>query len=41
MAVHTKSEVSFEQYKGKGSRMGNLYNILKSAAYESLGKIKR
>jgi hypothetical protein len=45
MAVHTKSEVSRKQYKGDETDIekewGSLQNILKLAAYESLGKIKR
>lgn len=45
MAVHTKSETSFGKYKNKCNgyweRRENLQYILKSAPYESLGKIKR
>jgi len=45
MAVHTKSETALKKYKGKLNRhwkkWKNLQNILKSAAKEGLGTIKR
>jgi hypothetical protein len=45
MAVHTKSEVSHKEYKEDETDVEkeweSLQNILKLAAYESLGKIKR
>ena len=45
MAAHTKSDTALKQYEGKwnGRWKGieNLQNILKSAANECLGTIKR
>ena len=45
MAVHPKNKIPLKQYKGNWNRywegMEKLTKVLKSAANESLGKIKR